>query len=196
VGTVVATLYVEKFDITNFEDPSVRARRSLFTVIVGVVLSVAACSGIATAPSEPTATAPSFGLINDLLNATLLKCSSLPAASGTADIGPAGGVVRVGPHTLVIPPGALSRQTTIRGDVVPGSVNSVRFAPEGLRFARNAALTMSYSNCSGLGMLLPKRIVYTDEGLRLLEILRSIDLSGQKLVTAPLEHFSRYAVAY
>jgi hypothetical protein len=174
----------------------VRAHRSFFTVIVAGVLGTAACSGIATAPSEPEAQAPQLGLISNLLSATLLSCSPLPAASGTATIGIEGGVVRVGPHTLVIPPGALATPTAIRGDLVSGSVNSVRFSPEGLRFAKSAALTMSYSNCSGLGMLLPKRIVYTDEGLNLLEILKSIDVSSQRLVTSPLQHFSRYAIAY
>ncbi len=171
-------------------------RRSYVAATVCLLLGAAACSQTATAPSGPEAQAPAYGLINDLLHATLLTCSSLPAASDTEQIGADGGIVRVGPHVLVVPPGALAEPTTIRGEVVPGRVNSVRFSPEGLRFRRDAVLTMSYSNCSGLGMLLPKKIVYTDEGLNLLAILRSLDLSSQKLVSSPLEHFSRYAVAY
>lgn len=171
-------------------------RKSYLTVMVGFVLAAAACSSVATAPSEPAAQVPQFGLVDGLLSAVLLKCSPLPAASDTEQIGSEGGVLVVGPHVLVVPPGALAQRTTIRGEVVPGNVNSVRFSPEGLRFAKGAVLTMSYRNCSGLGMLLPKQIVYTDEGLNLLAILRSLDLSSQKLVSAPLEHFSRYAVAY
>ena len=173
-----------------------RVRRSFVTLMLSAVLGAAACSGIATAPSEPAAQAPAYGLVGNLLSAVLLKCSPLPATSDTRQIGSAGGVLVIGPHMLVIPAGALSQNTTIRGEVVSGSVNSVRFYPEGLKFSRSAVLTMSYRNCSGLGMLLPKKIVYTDEGLNLLSILQSLDLSGQKLVTAPLEHFSRYAVAY
>jgi hypothetical protein len=38
--------------------------------------------------------------------------------------------------------------------------------------------------------------VYTDENLKILEVLRSLDLFGKRTVTAPIDHFSRYAVAY
>jgi hypothetical protein len=75
-----------------------------------------------------------------------------------------------------------------------GSVNSVRFSPEGLRFARPAQLTMSYRNC--VLTLLPKRIAYTNELLRILDLLPSRDLLLNKTVTAPVDHFSRYAVAF
>jgi hypothetical protein len=53
---------------------------------------------------------------------------------------------------------------------------------------------MGYKNCSLV--LLPKRIVYTNELLRVLAVLRTLDLLGPKAVTAPIDHFSRYAVAY
>ena len=53
---------------------------------------------------------------------------------------------------------------------------------------------MSYKNC--LVVLLSKSIVYTDEKLRILEVLRSLDLFNKRTVTAPIDHFSRYAVAY
>jgi hypothetical protein len=45
-------------------------------------------------------------------------------------------------------------------------------------------------------MLLPKSIVYTTENLKILEVFRSLDLFGKRQVTAPIDHFSRYAVAY
>jgi hypothetical protein len=82
----------------------------------------------------------------------------------------------------------------IRAEQMSGKVNSVRFSPEGLKFASPATLTMGYKNCSLV--LLPKRIVYTSELLKVLVILRSVDLLGSKTVTAPIDHFSRYAVAY
>lgn len=182
-----------------------RARRFYLASLASVVIAAAACSGIATSPSgtegEVKASStevvetPSFGLLGGL-NALLLQCTPLPASSRTVQIGSEGGYLQVGPHVLVVPPGALKTRTSIRGEVVPGSVNSVRFSPEGLKFKRDAYLTMSYSNCSGLGMLLPKKIVYTDEGLKLLEILLSLDFSQAKLVAAPIGHFSRYAIAY
>jgi hypothetical protein len=71
----------------------------------------------------------------------------------------------------------------------------VRFSPEGLRFEKPATLTMTYDNCALV--LLQKKIVYTDEKLKILEVLKaSLDLFKSKSVTAPIDHFSRYAVAY
>jgi hypothetical protein len=82
----------------------------------------------------------------------------------------------------------------ITGEQIPGKTNSVRFSPEGLQFERPAVLTMTYNNCALV--LLQKKIVYTDEKLKVLEVLRSLDLFRSKTVSAPIDHFSRYAVAY
>ncbi|HEX2611695.1 MAG TPA: hypothetical protein VHK68_11845, partial [Gemmatimonadales bacterium] len=124
----------------------------------------------------------------------LLLCSQQPYASDTETIGPNGGTLRVGAHTLVIPNGALSSKVTITGEQISGSVNSVRFSPEGLHFNQPAQLTMSYENCALV--LVQKKIVYTDEKLKILEVLGSLDLFKKKTVSAPIDHFSRYAVAY
>jgi len=134
-------------------------------------------------------------LIGTIGTATdLLTCSPQPYASVTKTIGPAGGTIVVGSHRLAIPEGALLRSVQIRAEQMPGSTNSVRFTPEDLRFAKPALLTMSYHNCAVV--LLRKKIVYTDENLRILEVLRSLDLLWKKIVTAPIDHFSRYALAY
>jgi hypothetical protein len=170
------------------------------------LLLVAGCRELdaPTAPSAPAGPAAQpllGGLVGTVtkttqkLTATLLMCQPLPAARVEQRVGPAGGVLQVGPHRLAIPRGALSRQVTITAEVPSDRVNSIRFSPEGLRFAQPAQLTMSYANCN-LAILLPKRIVYTTESLSLLEILRSVDNVGQKTVSAPLDHFSRYAVAW
>jgi hypothetical protein len=153
-------------------------------------------------PSTPSTTeAPALLLgglgstVGKVLSITdLLTCRALPYASTTRTIGPNGGVVVVGQYSLVIPAGALQGNVQIRAEQVSGKVNSVRFSPEGLKFARPATLTMGYQNCSLV--LLPKRIVYTSELLRVLDILRTQDLLRTKSVTAPIDHFSRYAVAY
>ncbi len=76
----------------------------------------------------------------------------------------------------MIPRGALRRQTTITAEQMPGRTNSVRFSPEGLQFEQPAGLVMNYRNC--LVVLLKKKIVYTDEKLKILEVLRSLDLFG------------------
>jgi hypothetical protein len=60
--------------------------------------------------------------------------------------------------------------------------------------AKPAKLTMSYGNCSPLLVL--KRVVYTDELLRILELIPSLDNLRTKTVTGDIRHFSRYAVAW
>jgi hypothetical protein len=100
----------------------------------------------------------------------------------------------VGTHRLVIPAGALSTPVKISAEQVTGRVNSVRFSPDGLKFAKPATLTLSYANCSPL--LLVKRVVYTNELLGILELLPSLDDLRTKTVSAPIRHFSRYAVAW
>jgi hypothetical protein len=134
------------------------------------------------------------GIVNGLKNLHLLSCSPQPYVSTTRVVGPSGGSIVIGTHRLVIPAGALNSQRTIRAEQVTGRVNSVRFSPEGLTFARPAKLTLSYANCSPL--LLLKRVVYTDELLRILELLPSIDNIKTKTVTGDIRHFSRYAVAW
>jgi len=47
---------------------------------------------------------------------------------------------------------------------------------------------MSYSNCSLLGKLLPKRIAYTDDNLNILTYLLSLDNLFSKRVTGKVNH--------
>src|SRR5439155_19942809 len=106
----------------------------------------------------------------------LLQCSDLAYASTTQTIGSAGGVIRVGPHTLTISAGALSAPVAITRALVTGrGVDAVHFEPEGLKFARSAPLTMSYANCNLLGRSLPKRIAHVSNALDSVSSLLSID---------------------
>ena len=172
-----------------------KARR----LIASVLLLVVALSCTDRSPtSVPAAPAPDASLIGSLLGATgLLKCSNLPYASSTKTIGALGGTISAGPHTLVIPPGALLNPTTITMTAPTGlGVNAVKFQPEGLRFIAPAALTMSYANCSLLGKILPKRIAYTDDNLNIISYLLSLDNLLSKYVTGKVNHFSDYVIAW
>ena len=185
-----------------------RNRRFVALGLVAALTLGAGCTS-SESPVGPSAEAPAqapemlLGGLGSTLGSTvgkvlsitdLLTCRALPYASTTRTIGPNGGVVTVGQYSLMIPAGALKGNVQIRAEQVSGKVNSVRFSPEGLRFARPATLTMRYDNC--VLVLLPKRIVYTNELLRVLDILRSEDMLRGKAVSAPIDHFSRYAVAY
>lgn len=174
-----------------------RASR-LLAVLLAVSAAISCGLEKTTAPAAPQA-----DLIGSTLSATgqlvgsLLTCSPLPADADSARIGPNGGTLQMGPHSLVIPRGALTSTIWIKGEVVSDDVNSIRFSPEGLRFAKPAALVMSYRNCSLTGGLLtPKRIAYTRENLNIIEWVPSVDNILNRTVTGRLDHFSRYAVGW
>jgi hypothetical protein len=171
--------------------------RRLAALALTAVLTVAvACSTAdeSLGPSQAPEIQPSASLLGGLRDLNLLSCSAQPYAVKTQTVGSAGGTIVVGTHRLVIPAGALTSPVKITAEQVTGRVNSVRFSPDGLRFAKSATLTLSYANCSPL--LLLKRVVYTNELLSILELLPSIDNLRTKTVSAPIRHFSRYAVAW
>jgi len=170
-----------------------RARPVLAAVVLAVV-SVLSCTE-PTAPRTPAT--PESSLVGSLLGSLqLLSCSPLPYDSASQTIGPAGGVLHVGPHTLLVPAGALDSAVTITGVAPSGTVRLVRFQPEGLTFDRAASLTLSYSNCSLVSTLLPKRVVYTNDAMDIVEALLSLDNIFSRKVTGQVRHFSGYAVAF
>jgi hypothetical protein len=184
-------------------------------LLVGV--SCTSSDGALTEPavgSSNEQASPQFGLIGDLTGGLtntvgdltntlvgtlgsvtdLLLCSPQRYEVESDVIGREGGVLRVGDHQLVIPKNALSKPVKITAEQMKGKTNSVRFSPEGLQFEHPAVLTMTYNNCALV--LVQKKIVYTDEKLNVLQVLKSLDLFRSKSVSAPIDHFSRYAVAY
>ncbi|HKV71419.1 MAG TPA: hypothetical protein VJN62_09240 [Gemmatimonadales bacterium] len=159
---------------------------------LGVTADQPASSAVAT-----VTTGPQSDLLGGLLQGLgLLKCTPLAPATATANIGPQGGSLRVGPHTFSVPAGALSQNVTITASLSADTVNAITFQPEGLKFARPASLTMSYANCNILGILLPKRIAYTNDNYGILQLLLSIDNILARRVTGQVWHFSHYAVAW
>ncbi|HEX2635966.1 MAG TPA: hypothetical protein VHL81_02500 [Gemmatimonadales bacterium] len=185
--------------------------RRLFSLALLSALTVGlSCTSIedplapaASAAAAPEAPAQFLGPVGTLLSPVgtvvssavdLLVCRPQPYAATTGVVGREGGTIVVGQHKLVIPRGALQQNVKITAEQVRGSTNSVRFSPEGLKFKQPAQLTMSYKNC--FLVLGSKRIVYTDELLSILNVLVSKDAVKSKTVTSPIDHFSRYAVAY
>jgi hypothetical protein len=151
-------------------------------------------SGTPFAPSSEPAVSTSFGVLSTSTATELLTCSTQRYVITSKTIGPEGGEIKVGRHRLEIPKKALTQKTKITAEQLPGSSNSVRFGPEGLHFLKAAELTLSYDNCSKLRI--KKKIVYTTEALSILELLKSNDYPKYEYVSSPIDHFSRYAVAY
>ncbi len=123
-------------------------------------------------------------------------CTPLPADTATQAIGPAGGTLLIGRHTLTVPPHSLDSTVIITAVAPSATVNRLQFSPAGLTFHQPASLTMSYANCGLLGGLLPKQIVYTTDLLQILEGLGGADNILAQTVTAKIHHFSDYVVAW
>ncbi len=171
-----------------------RRPRPFLNTILGVVVA-AGCTSTSSEPAQDQPQAQA-GLISGLLFA---NCPNPPQFDVRATIGSAGGSLKMGPHTLVIPPRALSRTVEIRAKTSnsgPGKGNGIEFRPEGLRFNSAVQLTISTANCTGLGLLNLPLIVYTDDFWNILELQLSIPNLGEQKVTGLIRHFSRYAVAY
>ena len=135
------------------------------------------------------------GVVGGLLEVTgLLTCQEQQYAVTYQTVGSLGGTIKIGRHSLVIPKGALRTSVKIKAEQMRGSTNSVRFSPEGLQFEKPATLSLDYRNCQDVGS--PRAVVYTTEELKILEVFRSLDLLNKQTVAAPIDHFSRYAVAF
>jgi hypothetical protein len=188
-----------------------RSFRALFAALLLVVS--AACSSETAPPLSPAPT-PELSLIGDLtgtLTGTvstvtgtvsqllppvsgLLECKVTESYSTTQVVGPWGGTIRVGPHSLYIPAGALSSSERITATAPKGNVVEVEFQPHGLKFEKPTQLTMSYRDCGLVGKLLP-RIVYADENHNILEVLLTVPNVLRQTVTAKTDHFSTYLLA-
>ncbi len=171
-------------------------RLALLGAAAALVLSCGERSPVGINPRAPT---PQGALLDSLVeivseHTTLLRCSPLPADSVTETIGPDGGTLQVGPHTLSIPPGALTEPVTITAVVPSDTVNRVQFQPQGLTFQQAASLAMSYANCSPADAA--KRIAYTSDALEILELVPSVDDASAQTATGQVSHFSDYAIAW
>jgi hypothetical protein len=164
------------------------------------------------APTAPPP-APDMSLLGDLTNTVgdltgtvtdlagqilpikgLLACNVTETHSTTQWVGPNGGTIRVGPHSLVIPANALSSYTRISATAPAGKIVEVEFAPHGLKFERKTTLTMSYRDCGLLRGVLPQ-IVYADDKNNIVEQLLSLVNVLSRTVSAKTDHFSSYILA-
>jgi hypothetical protein len=168
--------------------------RKASAFLLGFVVLAAGVSCTSEESLGPSMDQPSQSLTSTLSNLHLLSCSTQAYAVTTQVVGTQGGTIVVGTHRLVIPAGALAGSVTIKAEQVSGNVNSVRFSPEGLQFAKPASVRLSYANCSPLMVL--HQVVYVDEKLGILDLIPSLDDLLSKTVTGSIKHFSRYAVAW
>src|SRR2546425_12399169 len=126
-----------------------------------LVIAAAALLGCGEPPLGPVPPPPQASLIGSLLQAAgLLGCTPMPTATATQTVGPAGGGVRIGPHALSIPAGALNTPVTITATAPSDNANRVRFQPGGHVFQRAPTLTTRYAHCNLLGKDQPQPGAY------------------------------------
>ncbi len=125
----------------------------------------------------------------------LLRCEPQDYVGDAAIIGPKGGTLHVGDHELVVPAGALREEVLISAESPTSSLVDVQLAPHGLQFEKPVKLRLSYEHCVR-PTITDLLVVYLGQGNRLLELPPSVDDKNHKDVTADIDHFSRYAVAW
>jgi hypothetical protein len=133
------------------------------------------------------------GVVNALLDPLL--CPTDVGYTASKKIGPFGGTLRVGPHTLTVPAGALWVDTWITATAPKGKYAEVQFEPHGLKFKRDVTLSISYAQCGLLSWSKPPVIVYTDDNRTILEILESVLNPRTETITGKTDHFSSYILA-
>ena len=178
------------------------ATRRIAAVLVLAALTTSCSSDAITGPAAEPQPTVSNGLldgIGGLIGGAvdeLLTCRVDQTVTSTESIGPDGGTIHVGRHSLYVPPGALSESVEITATAPAGDRVELELLPHGLEFQRRTALRMSYAECGAVrGLLL--RIAYVGEdGRTILEVLPSIPNLLRREVYGTTDHFSSYMLAY
>lgn len=178
--------------------------RRLTLVLAAATLSAGiGCAGTdTTSPARSAAsgasgdrsTAPgSIGAPHIIANGSDLRgCTPRDPQFGTATIGPSGGELDIGPHRLIIPPGALLQTTEISGTVREDTPTpTVDFQPHGLQFKKPAGLILDASNCTDV-----PDVVYLNEIDGPSDPILAVYSNWWHTIAAPINHFSGYAVAF
>jgi hypothetical protein len=131
---------------------------------------------------------------------SLVVCSKLPYDSVSQVVGPAGGVIAVGPHFLWIDSLALPAPVTITAVAPSERWRRIRLKPDGLVFKKTAFLATSYADCT-LKQATTPRIAQVSDDMTILGYLSSSTVfattyQGTLYVVGELHHFSNYAIAW
>ena len=177
-------------------------RLQFAALLVAATAAAVSCADHAvTGPTPPSIGAPVFQASTTSKkggggNGGIASCSTVLVGMIRQTVGPAGGVIALGPARLTIPPGALSQMVTIQAQIPAGySGNYIQFKPDRLVFQQPASLTISYSNCS-LVNATQLKVAQVSDVLQIIQYVPSTNDVDAHTVTGQLQHFSNYAVAW
>jgi hypothetical protein len=126
----------------------------------------------------------------------LFSCSGgRGTVAGAKVIGPAGGTVAFGPHSLIIPAGALSAPTPITAATLHGDTLAVTFGPSGLQFKQPATLVLSYKHCTVQPSDTLSIVLVTNQMTEMIQMVPSKDRKLKQAVEGQIQHFSVYAAS-
>jgi hypothetical protein len=174
-----------------------RTRAPYVVALLAILVAACAIDSAPSGPASPGSVADGTPVPDSSAGPSatpLYRCETPSFGSVTKIIGPAGGEINVGPHSLRVPGNALRDNVTITATASAGQYVRIELEPHGLEFERPAELTLSYEHCSTLP---PKGryVAYVDDLGNVLELLDvKFHRSGTEVETH-LKHFSGYAIA-
>jgi hypothetical protein len=126
----------------------------------------------------------------------LLRCDPLQYAGDAKVIGPDGGDINLGRHTLRVPRGALPWDAVITVETPTSLEVGIQLSPSGIGFAEKLILEIDYTHCTVSDTLPPLRGAWVSDSGAVLEFPPSVDDRANGVLRVELDHFSKYAVAY
>jgi hypothetical protein len=172
-------------------------RLRLSLPFLAAVVTASACADLTSTPTRSIRQDPSRSIGQAGLPATtgnfkgkVLNCVPKEPSSGSALIGPAGGDLIIGPHRLIVPPGALTKPVVISGRVPADESFKIDLEPHGLEFKKPAGLILDAAGCSSV-----PTIVYLIDDIVASDPVAAVYSHFWHTIAAPIWHFSRYAIA-
>jgi hypothetical protein len=133
--------------------------------------------------------------LNQASNGGVAQCYPQAYSADVQIIGPEGGNLVIGAHSYSVPARALSKYYVITGEAHAGTQVAVQFGPEGLGFAKETTLWLSYAKCSFPDGV-KKQVAFTDNQWNIKEYESSTDDLLNQVLGGYVVHFSQYAVAW
>lgn len=149
-------------------------------------------------PSAPVS--PEAGPAFSLAATHPMKCPAEEGLSASATISARGGMVAVGGHSVVVPPGAVSRPTRITLTAPASRYLEVELnanGQESFEFRRPVEVTVSYARCGEIVDPAAVRSAWHVDAVtkEFLERMPGSDDRGAQAVSFATDHFSFFMIA-